>query len=411
MYARVVCRIALLLWMCSSLFAQKALPSLHDGAVLSGPGEFQQEGELFVQGRATLRDMTLHLHGPIRVAAGARLQIENVHLLVSDPAGAPNGTSGLRCEGPAQVIIRQSTMAPVGSAHPIWFLKGDLDVNGFVTTNSEFHLDHVHGQLNRLKIFELEISRESQVTAHGLELVFLSTHSGENDHLRFENVPVDREFTRTMDLGSGAHAQLTDVRIQFFLLYVRERSSADLAHMDRVQLALSPDCEGALHLPKGRLGSASEPAVFPEPHASNCPFRITLNDVNVDTWDVYAGGNAKLTLNNSQIDELIASGHANLTVVKSDVYADWLGVNEDASVTVENSTVGALRLAAERPDLATSQVRATGRGRANFKGVRFDCGVLAEDDSIVSIKQSVEAPKYVRTSGHAVIEKQGETNR
>jgi len=405
MYARVVFQIALLLLMCSPLFAQTALPSLHDGAVLSGPGEFQHDGELFVQGRVTLRNLTLHLHGPIRVAAGATLVIEDVHLLVSDPAGAPNGVSGLRCEGPAHVIIRQSTMAPVGSAHPMWLLKGDVDVNGFDTTNSEFHLNHVQGQLNELKIFELEISKESQVTAHGLNLVFLSTHSGEDDHLRFENIPVDRAFTRTLDLGSGAHAQLTDARIQFFLLYVHGRSTADLAHMDRVQLALSPDCEGALHLPKGQLGSASEPAVFPAPHASNCPFHISLNNVNVDTWDVYAGGHAKLTLNDSQIDELIAGGHANLTVVKSDVYADWLGVNDDASMTIENSTVGALRLATVRPDLATSQVRVTGRGRASFKKVRFDCGILAEDDSVVSIEQSVQPPKYLKTSGHAVIQK------
>ena len=405
MYGRIACRLAMLLSMGLPLFAQTALPSLHDGAVLSGPGEFQHQGELFVQGRLTLRNMTLHLHGPIRVAKDATLRIENVHLLVSDPAGAPNGVSGLRCEGPAHIIIRQSTMAPVGSAHPMWLLKGDVDVNGFVTTNSEFHLDHVQGQLNELKIFELEISRGSQVTAHNLNLVFLSTHSGEDDHLRFENIPVDRAFTRTLDLGSGAHAQLTDARIEFFRLDVHGKSTADLAHMDRVQLALSPDCEGALHLPKGRLGSASEPAVFPAQHASNCSFHISLNDVNVDTWDVYAGGHAKLTLNDSQIDELIASGHANLTVLNSDVYADWLGVNDDASMTIENSTVGALRLAARRPDLATSQVRVTGRGKASFKRVRFDCGVLAEDDSVVSITQSVRPPKYVRTSGHAVIQK------
>ena len=405
MYGRIACRLAMLLSMGSPLFAQTALPSLHDGAVLSGPGEFQHQGELFVQGRVTLRNMTLHLHGPIRVATGAALAIENVHLLVSDPVGAPNGASGLRCEGPAHVIIRESTMAPVGSAHPMWLLKGEVDVNGFATTNSEFHLDHVQGQLNELKIFELEISRGSKVSAHGLNLVFLSTHSGEDDHLRFENIPVDRAFTRTLDLGSGANAQLIEARIQFFLLYVHGRSTADLAHMDRVQLALFPDCEGMLHLPRGRLGSASESAVFPEPHASNCPFRITLKNVNVDTWDVYAGGNSKLTLNNSQIDELIAHDHANLTVLKSDVYADWLGVNDDAVMTIENSTVGALRLAATRPDLATSQVRVTGRGRATFRGVRFDCGVLAEDDAVVSITQSVQPPTYVKTSGHAVIQK------
>ena len=411
MYAKVGCRLALSFLISSPLLAQTALPSLHDGAVLSGPGEFRHDGELLVQGRVTLRNLTLHLHGAIRVAEGATLEFENVHLLVSDPAGSPNGTSGLRCEGPARIIIRQSTMAPLGSAHPMWLLKGELDLNGFSTTNSEFHLDHVHARLNELKIFELEISRESRVTAHGLNLVFLSTHSGQDDHLRFENIPVDRAFTRTLDLGSGAQTQLTDTRIQFFLLYLHGRSSADMAHMDRVQLALSPDCEGALRLPNGRLGSASEPSVFPEPHASNCPFRITLNDVNVDTWDVYAGGHTQLTLNDSQIDELIASDHANLTVIKSNVYADWLGVNDDASITIENSTVGALRLAAKRPDLATSQVRVTGRGRASFNGVRFDCGVLAEDNSIVSIKQSVQPPKYTRTSGHAVIQSEDDARR
>jgi hypothetical protein len=411
MYARVVCLIAFLLSASSSLFAQTPLPALHDGTVVSGPGEFRHDGELFVQGRVTLRNLTLHMHGPIRVAEGATFQIDNVHLLVSDPAGAPNGVSGLRCEGLAHVIIRRSTMAPVGSAHPMWLLKGDLDLDGFATTNSEFHLDHVRGLLNRLKIFELEISHESQVTAHDLSLVFLSTHSGEDDHLRFENIPVDRPFTRNLNLGSGAHAQLTGARIQFFLLYLHGRSTADLAHMDRVQLALSPDCEGTLRLPKGRLGSASKPAIFPEPNASNCPFRITLNDVNVDTWDVYAGGRAKLTLNDSQIDELVASDHANLTVLKSNVYADWLGVNDDATMMIEASTVGALRLAASRPDLATSQVRVTGRGRATFNEVRFDCGVVAKDDSVVSITRPIQPPKYANTSGRAVIRREGDPSR
>lgn len=404
MHARVASWLALLLTS-APLFAQTALPSLHDGSVLSGPGEFRHDGELFVQGRVILRNLTLHLYGPIRVAEGATLEIDNVNLLVSDPVGAPNGTSGLRCEGPAHVMIRRSTMAPVGSAHPMWILRGELDVDGFATRNSEFHLDHVHAQLSELKIFELEISHESYVTARDLNLVFLSTHSGQDDHLQFENIPVDRAFTRTMDLGSGAHAQLTGAQIKLFLLYLHGSSTADLAHMDRVQLALSPDCEGTFRLPNGRLGSALEPTVIPAPHSSNCPFRITLNDVYVDTWDVYAGGHAKLTLRDSQIDELIAGGHANLTVLNSDVYADWLGVNDDASMTIENSTVGALRLAGARPDLATSQVRVTDRGRATFKGVRFDCGVLAEGDSVVSITQPVQPPKYVRMSGHAVIQK------
>jgi hypothetical protein len=401
MNARGLC-LLLLLPFCP-VFAQKPLPAIHDGAVLSGPGEFRHDGELLVQGRATLRNMTLHLYGPIRVSAGATLEFDNVHLLVADPAGAPNGISGLRCEGPAHVIVQRSTMSAVGTAHPMWLLKGDLDVDGFATANSEFHLDSVHAQLNGLKIFELEISRKSQVTARGLELVFLSTHTSEDDHLRFENVPVDRAFTRALDLGSGAHAQLTNSRMRFFLLYIHGRSSADLAHMDRVQLALSPDCEGTLRLPEGRLGSAAEPEVFPKPNTSNCPFHIGLNDVNVDTWDVYASGHAKLTLDHSKIDELIASDHANITVLNSTVYADWLGVNGDAKMTIENSTVGALSLSRERPDLATSQVRITGRGRASFRKIRFDCGIVAEDNGVVKIAQALSSPKYMRTSGRAVI--------
>lgn len=395
----------------STMSAQKALPAVHDGAVLSGPGEFRHVGELFVSGRVTLRNMSLHLYGPIRVAAGATLELDNVNLLVSDPAGASNGASGLKCEGPAHVIVRHSTMAPVGSAHPMWLLRGTVDVDGFATTNSEFHLDHARARLDKLKIFELEISRQSEVTAHEPDLVFLSTHSSENEHLRFENVPVDRAFTQSLSLGSGARAQLTDARIHFFLLYLHGQSSADLAHMDRVQLALSPDCEGTLHLSKGRLGSSAKPAIFPAPNASNCPFRIVLNDVDIDTWDVYAAGHANLTLKDSQIDELVGSDHANIVVLNSNVYADWLGVNDDASITVEDSAVGALSLARERPDLATSQIRATGHSRASFKRVRFDCGVVASEDAVVSITQQRQPPKYTRISGHASIRTDSSSGR
>ena len=99
-------------------------------------------------------------------------------------------------------------MSPVGSAHPMWLLKGDVDLE-VAASNSEFHLDHAHARLeSNLKIFELEISRESQVTAEGLDLVFLSTHTSDDDHLNFEKIPVDHAFTRTLDLGSGARAQL-----------------------------------------------------------------------------------------------------------------------------------------------------------------------------------------------------------
>jgi hypothetical protein len=384
-------------------FAEQPLPPVHDGVVLSGPGEFRHDGELYIQGKVTLKFMTLALHGPIRIADGATLELDHVSLVVSDPDGAPNGTSGLHCEGPAYVIVRHSTMTPAGTAHPMWGLRGEVDVDGFATTNAEFHLDHAQARLDGLKIFELEISHQSRVSAHGLDLVFLSTHTSDDDHLQFENIPVDRAFSRKLQLGSGAQADLTDARIQFFLLYVQGRSEATLAHMDRVQLAIAPECDGTMRLPRGRQGSAATPAVFPDPAKSNCAFRIRLDDVNVDTWDVYAAGHAKLTLEDSQIDELVAGGHAAIEVRHSDVYADWLAVAADASVSVDDSTVGALRLAKERPDLATSQVRVSGRGRATFTGVRFDCGIVAEDDASVSISHAVAAPNDLRHTGNAVI--------
>jgi hypothetical protein len=164
---------------------QRPLPALHDGISVAGPGEFRHDGQLLVQGNVVLRNMTLDLHGPILVAQGARLELDEVQLKISDPNAAPNGTSGLICSGPAHIVVRRSTMVPIGDAHPMWLLKGELDVEGFATRNSEFHLDHVQATLRRLRIFELEISNGSRVAAHGLDLVFLSTHSGDDDHLQF----------------------------------------------------------------------------------------------------------------------------------------------------------------------------------------------------------------------------------
>jgi hypothetical protein len=400
---RALLALIFVLAIAASAFAQKPLPPLHDGAVIAGPGEFRHDGELFVQAKVTLSNMTLNLHGPIRVAAGASLELDDVHLVISDPDGAANGTSGLRCDGPARVVIRHSTMAPVGSAHPMWGLQGDLDVDGFATVNSEFHLKHVQARLNQFKIFELEISEGSQVTAHGVDLVFLSTHSSDDDHLHFANIPVNRAFTQTLDLGSGAHAHISDSRMQMFLLYVHGHSEATLAHIDRVQLALSPDCEGTLRLPHGRVGTEAAPVVIPSAKSSNCPFHISLDDVNVDTWDIYASGHAKLQVEDSQIDELILSDHANVVVRNSNVYADWLGVSGDASVTVSGGTVGALRLAKERPDLATSEIHMAGRGRAAFSGVRFDCGIVAADDAQIDVNNAVVPPKYARHAGNSSI--------
>ena len=70
---------------------------------------------------------------------------------------------------------------------------------------------------------------------------------------------------------------------------------------------------------------------------------------------------------------------------------------------IENSTVGALSLAKQRPDLATSQIRVSGHGRAVFDHVRFDCGIVASDDASVSIRRAATPPKYTRYSGNAVI--------
>jgi len=64
--------------------AETSLPSLHDGIVITGPGHFLHQGELLVQGNVTLKNLTLDLHGPIRVAAGATLELDAVTLMVSD---------------------------------------------------------------------------------------------------------------------------------------------------------------------------------------------------------------------------------------------------------------------------------------------------------------------------------------
>jgi hypothetical protein len=143
--------------------------------------------------------------------------------------------------------------------------------------------------------------------------------------------------------------------------------------------------------------------VVPEPGASDCPFRLRLQEVNADTWDVYAGGEAILTFTDSLIDELTADGHAKLTVRNSEIYADWLSLGGDAQLLVDRSTVGAHRLAAQRPDLATSQVRLNGHSQATFDRVRFDCGVMAADDSTTVIRNPVTSPKYIRRSGHATV--------
>jgi hypothetical protein len=381
----------------------RPLPPLRDGSVITGPGSFRQDEKLRIEGHVSLRNLTLELRAPVRLATGATLELTNVQVVLSDPHGSANGTSNLICDGPAHVVIHNSTMHPSGSAHPIWSLKGDLEVDGFDTTKAEFHLNHVRAQLDRLNIFELEISKASQVNAKHLNLVFLSTHTGDDDHLQFSDISTGQTFTKELVLGSEAKASLVDTQIQIFLLYVHGSSSATLSRMARVQLAIFPDCRGNLQLPHGKVGNELTPVIFPEPGASDCPFRLSLRDVNVDTWDVYASGHSDLTFDHSLIDELTATDHAKLTVRNSDLYADWLAADRDAELKIEDSTVGALRLASQRPDLATSEARLTGRSHARFSNVRFDCGIFAADEARVEIDRALTSPPYVHRTGQAKV--------
>ncbi|MGH9517608.1 MAG: hypothetical protein ACRD3P_18225 [Terriglobales bacterium] len=387
-------------------FGQNILPDLKDGTVIDEKAEFRHDGPLTISGRVKLKGISLDLRGPITVARGADLELDEVKIKVSDPPGSPNGSSGLHCEGPAKIQIRRSSMAPEGSAHPIWQLKGDLTVDDFQTNNSEFHLDHVQAMLQNFTIFELEISRSSHVIGRHLQLVFLSTHTSDDDKLEFSDIPADQSFSRKLGMGSLASADLTDTTAHLFLVYVHGSSDVRMSNIGRAQLAIMPACQGTLKLPHGLIGTAKTPLIVPEPGASNCPFRLQLSEVNADTWDVYAGGDADLTFTNSVIDELTGNGHAKLVVRNSDIYADWLSLGGDAYLQVDHSTVGALRLVAERPDLATSEVRLAGHSHAIFDHSKFDCGVVAADDSTIVIRNPVTAPKYVRRSGRANVNEQ-----
>jgi hypothetical protein len=382
---------------------QKPLPGLKDGTVIDEKTEFRHDGVLLIAGHVKLRGISLDLRGPITVAAGADLELEDVNIKVSDPPASPNGTSGLRCEGPAKIRIHRSTMTVAGSAHPIWWLQGDVAVDDFQTTNAEFHLDHVQAVFENFAIFELEISHSSHVVGRHLRLVFLSTHTGNDDKLEFSDIPADQPFSQNLRLGSLASADLTDTTAQLFLLYVHGSSQVSLSRIGRAQLAIAPACQGTLKLPHGQVGSAKTPVLVPQPGASNCPFRIQLNDVNADTWDVYAGGEADLAFTDSVIDELTADGHAKVSVRDSEVYADWLSLGSDAQLQVDHSTVGGQRLAKQRPDLATSQVRVNGHSYATFDHVKFDCGVVASGDSTTVIRNPVTSPQYIRRSGRAIV--------
>jgi hypothetical protein len=387
------------------MLAQNPLPPLTDGTVIRAKGPYRHDGALRIDGHVKLQDIDLDLRGSITVAVGADLEVENVRIEVSDPPDSANGASGLRCEGPARITIRHSKMT-VGSAHPIWSLQGDLTVDDFQTLNSEFHLDRVQARLTDFSIFELEVSHSSTVVGKHLRLVFLSTHTGENERLNFSDIPADQPFSRKLRMGSLAEADLTDTSAQLFLLYVHGKTQVTLNRIGRAQLAMFPRCQGTLSLPRGKLGSSASPVVIPDPNASDCPFRFQLADVNADTWDVYAGGDADLIFKDSVIDELTANGHAKVSVRDSEVYADWLSWAGDARLDVEDSTVGAQRLAAQRPDLATSQVRLGDRSQAKFNRVKFDCGIVAAGQSRLVLRDPVVSPKYIRQMDAATVSAQ-----
>jgi len=383
--------------------AQKRLPPLKDGTIVSDKGPYRQDGPLHIQGHVKLQGIDLDVHGPITVAAGAHFELDGVKIEISDQPDSANGTSNLRCEGPGEITIRNSTMTAIGSAHPIWWLQGNVTVDDFRTVNAEFHLDHVQAQLTNFSIFELEISRSSKVVGKHLRLVFLSTHTGDDEQLEFSDIPADQPFSRKLRMGSLAQADLSDTAAELFLLYVHGKSQVTLKRIGRAQLAMFPRCRGSLTLPRGKIGSAKSPIVIPAAGGSDCPFRFQLSDVNADTWDVYAGGEADLNFTNSVIDELTADGHAKVSVRDSEIYADWLSWTGDARLKVENSIVGAQRLSSQRPDLATSQVRLSGRAEAVFDHVKFDCGVVASGNSTAVIHDPVISPKYIRKMDEATI--------
>lgn len=379
--------------------SKRPLPALRDGATLAGPGTFAHQGTLQIEGKVVLRDLDLELEGPIVVSAGAHFELSRVRLTISDPPGQPHGTSGLSCLGPASIIIRDSSMSPLNSAHPMWSIEGHLDVNGFRTLNSELHLKHTDATVNQLKIFELEISAGSKVTGHDLDLVFFSTQTGDREDLAFSAIPTAEPFSRQLHLGSGALADLKDARVEIFLIYIHGQSKLHLSDMGRVQLAMYASCHGTMQLPIGVLGTKNRPAIFPDPHSSDCPFQFSLQNVKVDTWDVYAGAHADLRFSGSVIDELTASSQAHIEVTNSILYADWLAIEDDARVTVKDSIVGSLRLAPSRPDLATSQVRLSGQSRAAFSRVRFDCGIYAGDHALATIIAPLALPAYQKVVG------------
>src|SRR5580704_16134753 len=92
----------LLLTLALPAVGQKTLPALKDGTVIDEKAEFRQDGSLLIAGRVRLKGISLDLRGAITVASGADLELEDVHINVSDPTASPNCARGLRYEGPAK---------------------------------------------------------------------------------------------------------------------------------------------------------------------------------------------------------------------------------------------------------------------------------------------------------------------
>ena len=93
---------------------QNPLPVLKDGTVIDEKTEFRHDGPLLIAGKVKLKGISLDLRGPTTLAPGADLELDDVHIRVSDPPGSPNGTSGLLCDGPAKISIRHSTLTVEG---------------------------------------------------------------------------------------------------------------------------------------------------------------------------------------------------------------------------------------------------------------------------------------------------------
>jgi hypothetical protein len=374
----------------------RPLPPLTDGVTVVGPGAYSFSGELTVAGTVTLRDLTLYLTGPAQVRAGAQFTLDRVHLVIADPPGSPNGTSRLTCDGPAHLIVSDSSLRPSGAAHPIWRWQGSVEMRRFQTHNAELRLSQTEAILEDTHYFELEISGGSNVRASRVSVVFLSTRNGPDEDLTFAQIPAARAFSSHLALGEGSSAAWDDSRLEILLVYLRGTARALFERVERTQIAFMLEGgSGTYRLPRGRLGTAAAPYRVPSPGdgVAGGP-GVTLIDTGVDTWDAYISGGpgTRYRFVESVIDELIVRGSAEVQVERSLLYADWLKLQDDAVLEVNDSTVGALSLAPERPDLATSQVALDGRARGHFHRVRFDCGILAREDSVVTLEEAVAPP-------------------